>query len=509
MQPTEKIIYYGGSFDPPHYGHLSALLTAMREMQAKRAVVWAQDGHNPYKPNRLAWEIRTEMLKKLFEPYPDIFTFNSWENLTLTLHNAYVILLIGDDTWPHFSNKPVNAVYKQICIATREDTPSYDFSYPKPVTLIKPPIINCSSTKIRLACAEITDEEKIPPVLNQDVPANVQQFIMNRLLYMKESVRKTIVRRRVTALIDKHLKWKIQDLELLNEQRSNISGDFPFRLRANQETYFCKVFSSHHKPLPQQRLSNEIAAISNLRDKSFKIAAAPSVTHSYFDHDKMWGFLITAFCDAPELSTFREGESLEKAYFLLGKALKEFHERRKIDPTPSKFATHTKKIGEQIAKCFLELRSNLKDIEIETLKAIYKKALDRFERNQGFLTFTHRDANPGNFLVDLQAEKVFFVDLSTFEFGYPAVDVQQVLLGLHWRQKHETFSEESIQCATRKFLEGYQYQDLINQESWDFYEIYWSLRTINSFLQTTNPHLIDKAHSLITNLILKNCKIDN
>lgn len=507
MQP--KIIYYGGSFDPPHYGHLSALLTAMRETQAKHAVVWAQDGHNPYKPNRLAWEIRTEMLKKLFEPYPDIFTFNSWENLTLTLHNAYVILLIGDDTWPHFSKKPVNAVYKQVCIATREDTPTYDYTYPKPVILIKPPIINCSSTKIRAACADMKDEEKIPPVLKQDVPANVQNFIVSRLLYMTDSVRKTIVRNRVTALIDKQFKWKIHDLQLLNEQRANISGDLPFRLRANQETYFCKVFLPHHKPLPQQRMSSEISAIENLREKYFKIATAPSLVYSYFDHDRMWGVLITEFCDVPELSTFREGEPLEKAYFLLGKALKEFHARRQIVPSLSKFATHTKKIGERIARCFTELGDNLDDIEVETLRSIYKKALVRFEGKQGCLTFTHRDANKGNFLVNLQAEKVTFVDLSTFEFGYPAVDVHQVLLGLHWRQTHEEFSEDSIQRATRKFLEGYQYQDLITQESWDFYEIYWTLRTINSFLQTAKPHLIDKAHSIITNLIQKNCKIDN
>jgi len=60
------IIYYCGSFDPAHEGHLSTLESAMEKTQAVGAVVIISAGKNSNKPNRSSWEVRRQTAIELF-----------------------------------------------------------------------------------------------------------------------------------------------------------------------------------------------------------------------------------------------------------------------------------------------------------------------------------------------------------------------------------------------------------------------------------------------------------
>lgn len=505
MQPLQKTVFYGGTFDPPHNGHLSALLSAMKKTGATRAVIWADRKANPYKPNRTNWEFRVEMLKKMFESFNDIFVFNNWEHLRLTIQKDHVIFLIGSDTWPRCREKPVDPHFKEVCVSVRENDPPPNCIYPIPVSVVVPPITNCSSTKVREAFSKNSSEAST--LLKDALPQSVQQFIQDRLLYVDDATKKERIKTRVLQVLEKTLKWNNVHLKLLNEGRNNISGDYPFKVTVDKQVYFAKAFYAHEKLRPEQRLNNEMMGSYFLQKRIFNVAKGANIIHSYLDHDKGWGLIVTEFSPLKELAEFTDITSIEKAYYLVGKALKEIHSRQKIAATSAKFAEKIKPYDNRMEECFKSLGSRLQSIEVDFLRAIYKNARQRFEKQQGELTFIHGDANAGNFLVDLEKETVVIVDLSTFECGYPGRDAQQVMAGLYYQQVVRDISEEYIDRACVKFLEGYQYQDLITEEAWEFFDIYWKIRIINSYLGTMKSNLHDKAETLIKCLIAENCKV--
>lgn len=502
MLPTQKTIYYSGSFDMPHNGHLSALQATMSATGATRAVVWANDEPNRYKPNILDWNLRIEMLIRMCKPFSNINVFKDLNKLKKSIQNDYVIILIGSDSWPRFSTKKINQIFKEVCV-TRRDEMVVVISYPLPVRVITPPITNYSSTTIRKLCREATTAAEVGSVLEEFVAPEVKNYILDHFLYLNKRVISEIVVSRILNVLQKKYS-EIPVLKLLNEDRQNISGDYPFKIAIGNRIFFGKAFLPYPIPSPKDRLDNEINGLENLKHPFFKVARAAKFIYSHHDRTKEWYLLLSSFLKGIEVECLRGQKQIEDAYSLLGKALYEIHSFKKIQSTPLRFEEIVLRCDRKVETCLEELSNQFEDIEIQTIKGTYWGSRKRFEQNPGLLTFIHGDANLSNFLIDFDQNIVNIVDFSRFGWGYPGEDAQHILWNLAYRQILDNeVTEETILSANRKFLESYRYQDLMTTDAWEFYDIYWTIRMIHSYKMSSILNLIDKADSLFRLLVSK------
>ncbi len=67
-----KLALYGGSFDPPHAGHVAVVTEALKHLEIDQLIV-VPASRNPFKDSvRAEGYIRYEWLKEIFEPYPKV-----------------------------------------------------------------------------------------------------------------------------------------------------------------------------------------------------------------------------------------------------------------------------------------------------------------------------------------------------------------------------------------------------------------------------------------------------
>lgn len=505
VTPINKTVYFSGTFDPPHNGHLHAVLSAMLEVNAESAVIWADAQENSHKPNRLPWEMRTEMLKKMFEPFNKVYIGSSWDHVLITLKNAYVVFLIGSDVWPRYSQKAPNRFNKEILVSCRADSPAIDPAYPIPVKLIHPCITDCSSTRVREAFFNLKSLEESSPIIDRSLPKRVQAFIKSRLLYIDHPLRQHILYERTLSMLNESKEWSGSVMQYIPNNQG-ISGDYVFQLFHQGSSFFGKVFSTHRKALPQNRLVSEVIASDWIRRVNFHFATASQVFKVHYDIDRSWGFAISELCLAKDLNSFFDVNGMKRAFYLTGKALRELHS--KVEYQRKQFPPASDIYEERAISCLREC-SDIPDSDYYMLIDIIKKAKEKFHENWGIETWTHDDANLGNFMVDLTKEKVWLVDLSTFSLGFPAKDYQHVLAGLHYRQLQCAMPEEAIKQVNRKFREGYDNQGFITKEANRYFKIYWKTRTICSYFKSNNPHLKARAHYLLKLIISKYYKVGN
>lgn len=132
-----KLALYGGSFDPPHAGHVAVVNAALSALAIDRLIV-VPASRNPFKPSvRASGEKRVEWLSKLFAAYSkvEVSDFETQQNRSVytietVLHYrpAYetVYLIIGADNleklreWHRFDE--LNAIVTWV-VATRGDVP--------------------------------------------------------------------------------------------------------------------------------------------------------------------------------------------------------------------------------------------------------------------------------------------------------------------------------------------------------------------------------------------------
>ena len=118
--PVERIAFFGGSFDPPHNGHLAAARTALRALRLDR-VLFAPVGAQPLKPAgaTASFEDRVEMtrlaiagepafeLSLLDAPRPSgepNYTLDSLRALHATFPQAQLFLILGADSFAQLRN---------------------------------------------------------------------------------------------------------------------------------------------------------------------------------------------------------------------------------------------------------------------------------------------------------------------------------------------------------------------------------------------------------------------
>lgn len=187
---TNKIAVYGGSFDPPHIGHVHAVLniTSMTDAQE----IWVNPAvQNPLKPQSSDFFHRVEMVKLMLEPFAEHVMMKSidhaiaYKGLKHTVDvighwlemypRLEVILPVGADVihqrdkWKDFDRLEEMV---ELVVFKREGYPIEGYS-------MLPHIIDVSSTAIREALAKGGDVSHL-------VPAKVLAYIKEHGLYTNE-----------------------------------------------------------------------------------------------------------------------------------------------------------------------------------------------------------------------------------------------------------------------------------------------------------------------------------
>ena len=118
--PGQRIAYFGGSFDPPHNGHLAAARTALKALRLNR-VLFAPVGTQPLKPGgaTASFEDRVAMtrlaiagepafeLSLLDAPRPGgepNYTLESLRALDAQFPRAQLFLILGADSFAQLRN---------------------------------------------------------------------------------------------------------------------------------------------------------------------------------------------------------------------------------------------------------------------------------------------------------------------------------------------------------------------------------------------------------------------
>jgi nicotinate-nucleotide adenylyltransferase len=130
-----KLALYGGSFDPPHAGHVAVVTEALKHLDVDRLII-IPASQNPLKsPIRADGGIRYEWLREIFKPYTrvsisdfEITQKRSVYTIETVNHfwqeDASIYLIIGADnleklaSWHRYEE--LNSLVKWV-VATRND----------------------------------------------------------------------------------------------------------------------------------------------------------------------------------------------------------------------------------------------------------------------------------------------------------------------------------------------------------------------------------------------------
>jgi nicotinate-nucleotide adenylyltransferase len=112
--PGMRIGLFGGSFDPPHAGHVAVSLTALRRLRLDQ-VWWLVSPQNPLKPHVPSHDIaRRAAAARDLATHPRIkvtaveaalgttYTADTLRRLTLRLHGLHLVWMMGADSLRSF-----------------------------------------------------------------------------------------------------------------------------------------------------------------------------------------------------------------------------------------------------------------------------------------------------------------------------------------------------------------------------------------------------------------------
>jgi nicotinate-nucleotide adenylyltransferase len=206
LTQTRKIGFYGGSFDPIHWGHLGAAIEFGYQLQLEKVLLSAT-GNPPHKTPKANPEQRFEMVRRAALEHPLLeatrleidfpgphYTAQTLERLHDLEPDAQIFLLTGRDAALSLEDwyQPETILrLATLVVADREDSRGVSLTVTEPKSGIQPYTLqtlpagtlelhwlglNVSSTAIRARIAQGAPIEYL-------VPKSVKQFIHEHQLY--------------------------------------------------------------------------------------------------------------------------------------------------------------------------------------------------------------------------------------------------------------------------------------------------------------------------------------
>jgi nicotinate-nucleotide adenylyltransferase len=173
----------GGTFDPPHNGHVALARAALRELELERLVVMVA-GQPPHKEARTDAETRYRLARAAFEELPKVelprdeldrpgpdYTVDTVEELERRF--GEIVLVVGGDMFASFPRwrQPERILeHARIAVAARPGTTSEDvdtaLTRPDRVIFFEMPPVDVSASEVRrrVAAGEAYGELVPPPV---------------------------------------------------------------------------------------------------------------------------------------------------------------------------------------------------------------------------------------------------------------------------------------------------------------------------------------------------------
>ena len=490
------VIYYQGSFDPAHEGHVSALQAAMEKTQAASAIIVVDNAPNPHKPNRSSWEIRKEIAVRTFGHLENVSVspLPKEETKQKILSNHSVINLIGSDVWPLYSERKKIPFYG-ICINLRD---AESTTYPKTlagkeITCVTPTVQGCSSSKIRKYLKSHTELYEGAPIEKESIltklsPASLEFILENKLYFptQKEKIEQTIENYASIHLF-KDKPFSILCLtDTFDEHRKfgGLSGDLTFCCISDKEKVFIKVYT---RPTHLQNSKNEIEGMKLLNSLSLCFTKAISPIH--LETFSGYSCVYLPFIDKPDLAkvfknilSSKDEEKFIQMCFYAGRALGELHHKKSHPVEKEKLKEITGLLSQRTFPRIAKLPQDLQN----RFKSAYISSLEDFLNNPGMHTFALGDANLSNFIVDESEETVYMIDLECLfteksnlgdPLGFPAEDYYRFLGGISWLNEEKVTSSSVINAAQEAFKKGYAtFPSTLTPEAHRYFSNYWRIR---------------------------------
>jgi cytidyltransferase-like protein len=496
---TNPIIYYNGTFDPPHEGHLSALEAAMKEKQAAAAVVVVCDGHNPKKPNKSSWESRRQMALTMFSKLNNTLV-SPWaqdETKEYLLSRAHLITLIGTDLWESYSKRKKIA-FQGVCVSLRNgEEPNYLTNLKdKEITYIHPEVQGFSSSKIRNYLRfhpEIYEGKSgsLGSELSKLDPRELEYIIENKLYYQSQEDRLRESREKVERYVAEHFfPGKEFNFTCLTDNSTDPkwggkSGDLTFLASCDEQKVFIKEYV---RPTHLEDCTSELNGMELLNSLSLSWSTGPKRI-LWRESDSLHSHLGVPFLEKPSLAKVFKNldspESIEEFIsmcFCIGRSLSELHHARTYPPQPEVLKAETDRLNVRTKGRLNKLLPDKR----EQFSAILNSSYEEFMKNPGPHTYVHGDANFSNFIVDEKTGIVHMLDLERFSsmrtesgdpLGLPGEDYYRFLGNITWFNELNSVSSDVVNAAAEAFKEGYQtLPSLITPEAHRYFSNYWNLR---------------------------------
>lgn len=505
LAKDERIIYYQGTYDPPHKGHVLALQGALSASGATKAFVVADEEDNLYKPNRTPYVHREAMFQLAFQDIPNIYVSNlpKAELRRRMCEIAYVIILIGTDIWPILSKK-ATIPFRGICVSLRgilDEAKSIPFQLnDKEVIVFSPEITGYSSTSIRQHFRSSPGyyNRRVSPQLDRfpcDIinPRVLDYILHNQIYYDSQQAFHEKVIQQTEEFVRSALPGKSIEITCITRQgQGGESGDLTFKAHTSDGAgYFVKAY------IQKEHLENfrcEKKGIHLLNRLSLRWSRA---VETLFLEKQEADFSLMGVSLIPGKDvarTFKELAASQKTAeflqmcFCVGRALSELHRCKTTAINTDRIAQETSKLNHRAKDC-LE-RSSLIPQEKQEILSRFIRSYTQFSTHPGTHSYTHGDANLANFIVDVTSGRVTMVDLerlgkfqtmSEEPLGFPAEDYHRFAAGIKWlSQSSPSIPPDVVTLAQKEFNRGYQvFTSTIKPEADQYFQCYWEIRNLS------------------------------
>lgn len=505
---NDVIVCFEGTFDPPHVGHLSALDAAVNQAKLDHpgksifSIVIPDDEPNNYKPDRQSIEHRRQMCQLLFD-CPDVHVASSNESKSsiresLTNHrklnqDAPIIRLIGSDVVSYMIKKSkIDSFFSMVYVSIRNEQPLAAQFNSIESKIVKPSIVDASSTKIRHSLF-LHDEyyrsfENVDSTvaISLGLTEPVLRYIFKHKLYYNFHK----LKQSVTDVLQRCGLPKIKNLSVSSV---SPSGNVCF---IGDEQFFVKVFTvKGHRQMCENEAKG-IELFDQLNLCSCKSLDPLLVRPKHFDS---FSLIVTKYLSSNEYFCLTDPfEKNDAERFIdgcrrVGKALSELHHinLHKIALTGS--AVNGFVVEHEIVRRIVKLEAILYKVDPKYRNAINDAAAE-FNSDPGFCSHVHGDANLSNFMIphsSLKDKRIVVLDLDRFYqsngfivdekkrgYGFPAEDYYRFLACINWMNSTKyKQSDAFVANAKKAFIDGYGSIDFF-KGSQNFYQMYWMIRDL-------------------------------